>query len=281
MIKKRFKKKDLFNKILIINIVIFMSHKLISLFDFLFNNNPNKFIQKWFALPAELSQIINKPWTLITYNFIHFDLFHLIFNMMFFYLGYRIFIKYLTSKQLICVYLLGGVFGGILYIISYNQFPVFELFINNSYMVGASASVLSIFIAISTYNPNYYLPFYTFGKIKLLHLSCFLIIMDLLLISTKNSGGHIAHIGGAIFGYLYIILLNKGIDISVNFDNFISHFSKKYKKNKRSYYSDDQNFRNKKNKKQEQINSILEKISKNGYDSLNDEEKNILFKESK
>ena len=165
----------------------------------------------------------------------------------------------------------------------------FAVFTDNTYksvLLGASASVIAIFIAISSYTPNYRVQLPLIGNIQLKYIALCLIILDLINIEKSNPGGHISHLGGAIFGFLYVILLRKGMDISVNFYNFIEYFffskkSKLKKVHKREHRGNDDVFLSNKAKKQKKINIILEKISKSGYESLSRDEKEILFKESK
>jgi hypothetical protein len=208
--------------------------------------------------------------------------------MVWLHFGSKLFLQYFNGKQLLSTYVLGGIFGGLIYISAFNIFPVFQdaPFIN-SVAIGASASVLAIFIAIATYSPNYIVNLTFIGNTFIKHIAIFLVVLDFLLIEKNNPGGHIAHLGGAIFGFLYINLLRKGVDLSVNFYTFLSYFKfsekNKLKKvhKKRSSKNNDDIFRNKKSDKQKKINSILEKISKSGYDSLTKQEKELLFKESK
>jgi len=280
-------------KLLYINIGIFIIYQFLIIFGFLFEINTIKdFFRNFLYLPANTTILINRPWTLFTYMFIHFDFLHIIFNLIWLYFGSKLFLHFLSQKQLISTYILGGLSGGLSYIIAYNLFPVFEDSILTSKAIGASASVLAIFIAIATHAPNHILRLYLIGNIKLKYIAITIIILDLLLWAIKidgvfatdleNSGGHIAHIGGAFYGFFYIILLNKGFDLSINYQNFINIFNNQKKERKtRNQQNNDDIFRNNKAKKQDEINLILEKISQSGYESLTKEEKETLFKESK
>lgn len=287
-IKSNLKKEGNFTKLLYINIAIFLLFKTITVFGFLFNiNDTNNFVESYLSLPSNLSDLVKKPWTIITYMFVHKDFFHLLFNMVWFHLGSKLFLQYFNGKQLISTYILGGIFGGLIYIIAFNSFPVFYDVVFNSKVMGASASVLAIFIAIASYTPNIHISFPFIGNIKLKHIAITLVVLDFLSISPENPGGHISHLGGALFGYVYILLLKKGTDLSINFHNLLSYFNFSKKptltrvhKKRRSRKTDD-DYRNEKANRQEKINFILEKISKSGYDSLTKEEKELLFKESK
>jgi len=288
-IKSNFKTGSSFTRLLYVNLGVFLIIKILSAFGFLFKiNDVNHFIESYLSLPSNLSELVKKPWTLISYMFVHQDFLHILFNMVWLHFGSKLFLQYFNGKQLLSTYFLGGIFGGLIYISAFNIFPVFQdtPFIN-SVAIGASASVLAIFIAIATYSPNYIVNLTFIGNTFIKHIAIFLVVLDFLLIEKNNPGGHIAHLGGAIFGFLYINLLRKGVDLSVNFYTFLSYFkfSKKNKlkkvHKKRSSKNNDDIFRNKKSDKQKKINSILEKISKSGYDSLTKQEKELLFKESK
>ena len=283
-IKLRFKNKNNYTRLIYINIGFFLVYNIFTVFSFLFLiDNTSESLLKYLALPSETDSFIRKPWTIISYMFIHHDLLHLLFNLLWLHFGGKLFLQYFTDKQLVSTYILGGIFGGLIYILSFNIFPVFFTppYLN-SVAIGASASVLAIFIAISTYAPNYKVNLIFIGSTSIKNIAIFLVVMDFLLINNENSGGHIAHLGGALFGYLYVILIKKGYDMSVNFYKIINIFNlSKENKQKRSSKGNDDFFRNKKSNKQKKINMILEKISKSGYDSLTKEEKELLFKESK
>lgn len=284
-IKRNYKNGTSFTRILYLNLGFFILYKLLFVFSFLFDTGGiDYFIKNYLALPSNSILLLKKPWTFISYMFVHQSFFHLLFNMVWFHLGSKLFLQYFNGKQLISTYILGGISGGLLFVAAYNIFPVFSSDVVNSYVIGASASVIAVFIAISTYSPNYRISIPLIGNIQLKHIAITLIVLDILSISPDNPGGHIAHIGGAIFGYLYVLLLKRGMDISVNFYNFINFFSqnKKQRKSKKvSKRKNDDIYRSEKAEKQKRINTILEKISKSGYDSLSKDEKETLFKESK
>lgn len=286
-IKKNFKTGTNFTKLLYINLGLFLLYRVLLVLSFLFQfNDIDYFMENYLYFPASSIYFISKPWTLISYMFIHTDFFHLLFNMIWLHFGSKLFLQYFNGKQLISVYILGGISGGLLFLFSYNIFPAFANNIDNSVLYGASASVLAIFIAISSYSPNYRVPIPLIGNIQLKYIALCLIILDLVNIDINNAGGHISHLGGAIFGFLYVSLLKKGMDISVNFHKFIGYFTfSKKNKTKKIYKTkqriNDDIFLSKKAENQKKINVILEKISKSGYESLSKDEKEILFKESK
>lgn len=243
----------------------------------------------YLSLPASISQFVLQPWSIVTYMFLHVEFFHILFNMLWLYWFGKIFLDYLTGRQLLWVYILGGLSGGLLFIAAYNIFPVFEVSISRAYALGASASIMAIVAAIATLMPDYPLYLMFIGKIKLKHIAIFTIVVDFLLIKSDNPGGHIAHIGGMAWGLMYTLFYlkqqNKG-GFMGKMSQYLHHlFSVKPKTKFKVYHnerhvSDDQYNINKK-LQQEKIDKILEKISKSGYSSLTKEEKELLFRSSK
>ena len=286
-IQKRFKNGTNFTKVLYINIGLFLLYRLLLVLSFLFQyHDIDSLIQNYLYLPASSILFIRRPWTIISYMLIHTDFFHLLFNMIWLYFGSKLFLQYFNGKQFLSVYILGGISGGLFYMLSYNILPAFTTNIHNSVLIGASASVLAVFIAVSSYSPNYKVLLPLIGNIQLKYIALSLIVLDLVNIEVSNAGGHISHLGGAIFGFLYVSLLKNEVDISVNFYKFIGYFSFSKKNKAKKRYNRKQRFNDdfflsKKAEKQKKINLILEKISKSGYESLSKVEKEILFKESK
>ena len=220
--------------------------------------------------------------------FLHEGFMHILFNLLWLYFGGRIFSEFLGDKKLISTYILGGFAGAALYIVSFNIFPVFSEVYEISRLLGASASVLAVLIAISTYMPDYTVRLLFLGNVKLKYIAIFSIVLDILSIPNSNSGGHISHLGGALFGYLYVKQLQKGKDWSLVFYRWINTlgtlFKSKPKKSKIKVVHrksrDDYEYNAQKVNEQERVDQILDKISKSGYDSLSKEEKDFLFKAS-
>tara|TARA_B100001142_G_scaffold328951_1_gene390536 strand:+ start:154 stop:777 length:624 start_codon:yes stop_codon:yes gene_type:complete len=198
----------------------------------------------------------------------------------------KLFLEHLNPKQLLSTYILGGISGGLIFIISYNYIPIFQPFSTNASAVGASASVFAIMIAIATYRPNYNIQLPFLGYIRLKHIALFMIILDILSIPKSNAGGHIAHLGGALFGFIYVRKLKQGTDYSVYFSILLEKISntfkqksglrKKYKRTK-----SDHEFNSERVARQKEIDKVLEKIANSGYESLDKKEKETLFKSSK
>ena len=279
-LKYRFKHAGVVEKLIYVNLAVFLLVFITNTFGFLFQSKTN-FIVEWFALPANFNDFITKPWTLITYGFLHTSFLHILLNLIaLFYVGY-LFQQYFTPKQLLSFYLLGTVFGGIIFITSYNFFPALQNVAHNSVLLGASAGISAIFIGIATYMPNYELKFPLIGFVKLWVLACIWVAIDIIQIPAGNAGGHLAHIGGALFGFFYVrSASNKELDI---FESIKKFFAKKEPKLKTVYKSGNKTPKKSANKTQNQqdIDAILDKISKSGYDTLSKSEKEFLFKQGK
>jgi len=293
-LKNSFKQGNLLSRLIYINLCVFLLITIFKLFFILFNLSTDQIIDL-LALPAESKKLLSRPWTFITYMFVHGDLIHLIFNLLWLYFGGKIFLKYLSNKQIVSTYILGGLTGGLFYIIAYNYFPVFESVIALP-LLGSSASVLAILIAVATYVPNYIVNLTFIGRVKLRHIAIVAIVLDLILIPLEKGGqtkdlitsilSFISHLGGAFYGFYFSRQLLKGKDTSRWFNHIMDYMLNLFKPTKplKTAYkrpmTDDQWRENKVND-QDKINKILEKIAKSGYESLNTEEKDTLFKASK
>jgi membrane associated rhomboid family serine protease len=279
-------------RFIIINSGIFILLGLFSLTDNLFKLGGILQFHDFFTFPSSVVWWIRKPWSLFTYMFLHRDLFHLLGNMLMLYFGGRIFSDFLGNQRIVALYFTGGIAGALLYMLLYNTIPMFADAGFNANLIGSSAAVLAIFFAIASYLPNYEVSLMLIGPVRLKYIALFLFLIDLLSIDKSNPGGHIAHIGGALFGIAYASGLRKGYDFTISFNRLINKignlFSKTEKsKNSRMKVAYKQAEANKakasnvaKNK-QEIIDAILDKISKSGYDSLTKEEQETIFKMSK
>lgn len=272
-------------KLIYINVGAFLLTFLLNSFGYLFQSNSN-LVMNWFSMPSNIDYFITRPWSIISYGFLHAGFFHILTNLLVLYYIGNLFIDYFTQKQLLSFYLFGTVFGGLLYLVSYTIFPALQN--TNATLVGASAAVMAIFIGIATYIPNYEINIRFIGFVKLWKLAAFFIGLDLIQIPSGNTGGHLAHLGGALFGFIYMSQIRKGA-LSFTIKNpFSSLFSKRsnlrtvYKaKRKKAKTKNSKQSKSNRPTNQQQIDAILDKISKSGYDSLNQEEKNLLFKQGK
>ncbi len=287
----QYKTSNIAIKLIVINVVVYLIFNLLPWIV----QMDNSVLTRYFVLPTELSRLVTQPWSILTYAFLHGGFLHILFNMLFLYVFSKFVLNLFTEKRFLTIYLLGGIFGGLTYIIAYHLFPAFE---GNGILLGASAAVNAIIIFIATYSPNTPIRFFVFN-LKLWHIAAFVVLRDLLTLeSSSNAGGLISHLGGAAFGYLYAMQLAKGNDIGLWFekimDTVASWFSSKPKTKKAKMHTVHRKTKKTttkstktrqrpvtKSEQQQQIDAILDKISKSGYDSLSKAEKDFLFKAGK
>tara|TARA_R110002049_G_scaffold289495_2_gene472363 strand:+ start:1269 stop:2168 length:900 start_codon:yes stop_codon:yes gene_type:complete len=291
-LRKSYNDADSATRLIYINAAVFVLIHLVGLILWLFSipGGGNVLVDSYFAVPTQITNLLYKPWTIFTYMFMHTGILHILFNMVALYYGGQLFSQFLGQKKIWSVYINGGLAGAALYILSYNIFPVFGDALSGSKAIGASASIMAIIAGIAAYMPNMEVRMFFLGNIKLKWIAIFLFVIDLLSISQSNSGGHISHIGGAIYGYFFAMQLKKGRDISAWIwpirDFFKRVFSNRRKprfdvKYKSAVPKSDYQYNAQKKSNQDALDAILDKISKSGYDSLSKEEKNFLFKQSK
>lgn len=284
-IKFKFKQGNAVVQIILVNVLVYLSFALLGLFFFLFNQTSVlATFMKWLMLPAAFSNFIWQPWSIFTYMFLHEGFFHLLFNMLWLYWLGNLFQQYLGNVKTFQAYVLGGIFGGLIYMLAYNIFPAFTNQVPLSFALGASAGVLSIVVASATLLPEYSIQLLIIGQVRLKYIALFSVILDLISIPNGNAGGHIAHVGGAAFGYLFIKLIYSQSAIPNFLDKVFGGVGNWFKPSStlkvRHKSKGTASFNNTKPNQQE-IDSILDKISKNGYESLSLKEKEILFKASK
>ena len=287
-VKSNDKSLDMLQKIIVVNAIIYLFVNLGDVLLRLFNFPDgiiSGFLTDWLAVPSSVKSLLYRPWTLITYSFYHENFLHILFNMLWLFFMGRLFTEYLGEKKLLTLYLVGGLCGSVLFIVFYNLFPLFSREVDIAVALGASASVLAITVAIATLLPDYevglFLPQW---RVKLKYIAIALFVIDLLSITGNNAGGNIAHIGGAIFGFIYIKQLKNGRDLTGWLQRLIERITQKKKPSIKVVYrkdASDESYHNKKANNQEAIDKILDKISRSGYASLTYEERDILFKASK
>lgn len=257
-----------------INILVFLAINLFALGEYLFGSQTSgaDWLTRQVSVPAYYADVPLKFWTIITYMFVQRDFFHLLFNMLWMYWMGQIFMDFLNKRQFIFVYFSGGVLGALLYVLAYSTIPVFENNALNSILLGSSASVMALVIATATLVPDFTIRLLLFGTVRLKYLALGYFVLDIISMGGRNPGGSIAHIGGAIMGFIFIKQLQNGNDLSSILTKrstlkvVRSTGSKPVKNN----FTD-----------QDTIDSILDKISQSGYDSLSKTEKEQLFKASK
>jgi membrane associated rhomboid family serine protease len=285
-IKSSFRKGSSVTRLIYINASIFLLISIASIIGYLLNNQdiPVKALNL-LSVPASLKSLAGRPWTIFTYMFTHKDIWHILFNMLWLYWFGIIFLEYLDQRKLVSVYILGGLCGAVVYILGFNIFPAFKGVVDESVAIGASASVMAVVIAIAAYVPDYTVQLFLLGKIKIKYLALAIFVLTSVMDFSVNSGGKLAHIGGALFGYLYTLNLRKGHDLGRGINRIIDFFATLFKPRKKLKVTykrpvTDLDYNKIKKEHQEKINQILDKISKGGYDSLSRDEKDMLFKES-
>ncbi len=283
-LRQRFKYAGIVEKLIYVNLTVFFIVFILNTFGFLFQTKSNFFVE-WFSLPANFSEFLYKPWSIVTYGFIHSGFIHILFNLIaLFFIG-NLFNQYFTSKQLLNFYIFGTALGGFIFMISYNFFPALRSNADRSILIGASAGISAIFIGIATYMPNYEIRLPLVGFIKLWTLATIWVALDVIQIPAGNAGGRLAHIGGALFGFIYVKYASNKEIVIIN--PFSEIFKKKEKKSnlKTVYKSGKKDATStsalKKTEIQKKTDLILDKISKSGYETLSKEEKDFLFKQGR
>lgn len=274
-------------KLIYINVVVFFTLLIV---DFVFKTTAHSIVTTTglFAL-SSFDELIRMPWQILTYSWLHGNLFHLIMNMVLLYFVGQMFLQQFQNRNLVTFYIFGGIFGGIFFLLFQNIFDYSHL------LVGASAAVYAVFFAMISYNPKMPVRLLLIPtSFPLLYIGYVFIAFDVYnIIADQNAGGSISHLGGAIFGYLYMKQFERGNDFLGNFILQIENiFKKKEKTTFKTYKNtsstqqnnvpkDDYDFNHQKVEKQKKIDTILDKISRSGYESLSKEEKDFLFKEGR
>lgn len=283
-IKQQFRMGGVTEKLIYLNVILFaipwILKGIFSLFGIGFG------FTEYISLSSNPSDLLWKPWSVLTYAFFHADFFHILFNLIVLNFAGRLFLTFFTQKQLLSLYLMGAIFSGAIFIISYLVFPA--LINKNALLIGASGAIMAVVFATTTYAPHMQIRLLLIGTVKLWHIAVFYLIIDLISLSFSNVGGHIAHLGGALFGYLYSSQLKNGTDITKPFTSFVDGLVNLFRGRKSAPFKKvhkNETFTKPKpaakDKTQQQIDEILDKISKSGYDSLTKEEKEFLFKAGK
>ncbi|MDC1198413.1 rhomboid family intramembrane serine protease [Flavobacteriaceae bacterium] len=277
----KFKTLNIANKLIVINIAVFL---LFFIASFLFNTS-SEVLMQWFVLPEEPIEVLKQPWSLLTYSFLHGGFTHILFNMIWLNFFSKFILNLFSEKRFLTVYLLGALYGGLLFVTAYNVFPVFQS--KAGYLLGASASVSALMLFAATYSPNISFRFFMV-TIKLWQLAVGLFLLDLFRLgSGTNPGGMLSHVGGAVFGYVYAVQLSKGNDIGLWFEKIVASLVNLFKTKKntpfRKVHKTPKNTSKKKttsvkDERQIKIDGILDKIGKSGYESLTKQEKDFLFK---
>lgn len=281
------KKQNIIVKLLLVNVFVFF---VISIFHLIFY-----FLDKtiyfddfinFLAVPSNLHLLLIHIWTIFTYMFVHVEFGHILGNMLFLYFLGIIAIKFFDELQVLALYFLGGLSGAIMYFIGFNIFPVFtnaNLFTN---LIGASAAITAIVIAIAVYKPNEAIHLFGILKLELWMIALFMVIWDIAMIPKTNAGGHLAHLGGALYGLIFALQYKKNVNIQRWAENILSRIfnignvsKRKIKVIKSNLKSkDDYTYKMTQSQIRNEIDRILDKISELGYKSLSKKEKDFLNK---
>ena len=297
-LNRRFNAGTIAAKFIYINVGVFILIRLLIVFYSLFNKDAT--FLSYIEMPSDPELLLYRPWAIITYMFVHVEFLHILFNMLWLYWFGKIFLQFFTGRQLGGLYLLGGIAGAALFLIAYNTFPYLKQLSSESYLAGASASVMAIVFAVSFYQKNYTINLLLIGQIKLIYLAIGVLLIDVLAITSNNAGGHIAHIGGALLGILYAAQYQRGKDITgfINklVDRVVNMFRRKPtfktyrteknhsnpKKEPHAHRPEtDDAYLRRKNAENNAIDDILDKLKRSGYESLSTDEKKKLFNASK
>lgn len=287
IVKQQFRDGDSIIRLIFINLILFTSVKIISIVFLLFNIDFT-WAASYLSAPAYMPDLLNVAWTPLTYMFFHEDVLHILFNMLTLYWFGRLFLMFFTPKQLVALYILGGFVGYVFFAGAYNLFPYFQSSIKGSVLLGASGSIMAIILAAATKSPEMQMRFLLLGNVKLKYIALVAVLASFFGITSNNAGGEIAHLGGALMGYLFVVSLRQGRDITAWLNKLmdaVSGFFKprklKVKKNK-SYAGrkmTDAEYNQSKVKRMQDIDRILDKIKSSGYESLSAQEKRQLFEQ--
>lgn len=282
-------------QIIFVNIIVFLGILLtrviltLSGFEGVYIGFVNKL-----QLPASLTTFLYHPWSIFTYSFIHVDIFHILFNMLFLYWFGGLIHEYLGNRRLVNLYILGGLVGGIFYMAAFNLIPYFKSNVDVALMMGASGATYAIVLGAATLLPDYTFMLLFLGPVRIKYIALFYVIISIASTLGANAGGNIAHLGGALIGFIYIKQLRKGVDlgspISAVFDFISSLFVElppkpQMKVTHRSYTNVGYNqttshFNTDDAPDDDEVDQLLDKISRSGYESLSKDEKLKLFKAS-
>lgn len=278
-------------QLIIINVGVFVLLGILMVFSYFSGVPVFDWVYNQLAIPAEFSQFILKPWTIITYAFVHSmgDFFHILFNMLFLYWFGRLIVEYLGSNKLLGLYVWGAVTGAAIYLLAYNFMPVFRD-ISLIRMVGASAAVYAVMIGAATLLPDYRFFLLFIGPVKIKYIALFSIVLSFIGTAGQNAGGNIAHLGGALIGYIIIMQLKNGTDLTKPVVNTVEGIKGIFRPRPKIKVSHSAGTRrpssspgksNSGKVDQQEIDRILDKISERGYESLSKEEKEKLFNASR
>ena len=290
---KKYRGSDVVGKFIFVNVALYVLLLFIGVFSVLFNaGSLSADVLSFVELPASLGELALRPGTGFTYMFIHAGLWHILWNMFALYFFGKIFLNFYSVRHFVGIYILGGLFGALFFVLAYNLFPYFGPYLPFSRLVGASAAVLAVVVAAAVRSPQYRINLMFVGSVKLSTFALVVVAMSFLMLSGENAGGNFAHLGGAFAGWLVADMLNKGRDLTQVVNGPIDWVSSlivrlrtpRKKKTKFTYTrggrSADYEYNARKKADEAEVDRILEKVKKGGYASLSEEEKKRLFEAS-
>lgn len=287
-LKQTYRQGNAVTKLIYLNVALYLMLQIFLIVMRLFTLQGD-FIFPFLALPSNFGALLFKPWTLVTYMFLHKDFFHILFNMFALYWFGKLFLMFFTEKQLFGLYFFGGLVAGLTYIIAYNVFPLFSQMADISILMGASGSIMAIIVATAFQAPNMEMRFLLIGTVKLKYIAIAAVLISFFGITSSNAGGELAHLGGALYGYFFIVSLRRGKDHTKSFNKLMDKLSNLFKTRKLKVKHtaasgkkmSDAEYNMTKAKNMEEIDRILDKIKTSGYGSLTSEEKRKLFEQGK
>ena len=289
----KYKASDVVGKYIFANVFVYVFLLLIGIFSVLFKaGDISEQILLFLELPASWPRLVARPWTVLTYMFVHANMWHILWNMIALYFFGRIFLSFYSVRHFVGIYILGGLSGALFFVLAYNMFPYFAPVLPYSHLVGASAAVLAVVVATAVRSPQYRINLLLVGSVKLSTFAMVTVAISFLMIVGENAGGNFAHLGGAFAGWLIASRLNRGKDLTslINkpIDWVVSLIKRlrepRVKKPKftytRSGRTADYEYNARKKADEAEVDRILEKIKQGGYASLSEEEKKRLFEAS-
>ena len=273
-IRAAYRRGSMLMRIIYLNIGVWVVLRVFALLAFLFSV-PALEITRWVELPADVYALLYRPWTLLTYMVAHYDVLHILFNMLWLYWLGSIFLNYFLPKQLTGLYILGGLGGALLYILAFLTLPAFDGITGT--LLGASASIIAIVVATAVWAPDYKINLLFIGEVSLKWVAIVTIGVDLLSINQMNTGGHVAHLGGAVVGVIFALAMRRGVDITRPVNAVVDSVVTLWPWRDRSGSASGKNAQP---PTQAEIDAILDKVRRSGYQSLSPKERETLFRAS-
>lgn len=300
-VKHKWRVSTMLMKLIYVNIAVFLVIRIGAIVC-MFAGVSELVWLRWFELPSMPQWLCDTPWTVVTYMFSHFDVLHILFNMLWLYWFGTVFMLTGTQKQVFALYLYGGIGGALLYLLAFNTLPAFAG--QASLLIGASASVIAIVVATAVIHPEYRMGLLFIGSVSLKWIAIITLGLFMLGLTGNNAGGHVAHVGGAVVGLIYGLCFKNGRDITKPFNKLIDRmvvafsggvrvkrpkakrFTKSHKKQQTETAQKQSQDKRQKDinatpEDQAALNAILDKIKKSGYSALTADEKRRLFEVSK